>query len=512
MNRALCNSCQKLVPADRAEDDGRVFLVKHCRDCGDNRTLISNNAARSNKKRGIDADYSYHGCTLQCPTCQAHASMRFAFVNVTNRCNLNCPICFDNVPGLGFEFEPPMEYFDRIFQRLAECDPPPSVCLFGGEPTAREDLFDIIALCRSYNLRPRVFTNGLRLADVDYCRKLCQTHAELLISYDGANPAIYSQLRGTAKVGELKRRAIDNVGKLEKDRHRKMTLVSVLAKDLNADVLPELLDFCHERREFIGTVYLMPLVHAWNPSEWDYDPERMTTEDVEDLVAAAFPGYDVEFLPLGFIHQFGTLVKSIGHEALPYGAHPNCESAYFLVSDGKKWVPVGHYLRGGALDLGDTFMQLERRLAAREKRWQTSRLGRSLGALGLRRAALRFGGLKATMFFVMRHVRFWRLIKGRGPAKFWHALALPFALTFGRSSRNAFRRHTNVQGQLRVIILPLEDNQVLETERLERCPTLQAYYDPEADEVRFVPLCAWKLHNRTILKKISDYYAAVGTA
>ena len=81
------------------------------------------------------------------------------------------------------------------------------------------------------------------------------------------------------------------------------------------------------------------------------------------------------------------------------------------------------------------------------------------------------------------------------------------ALLFLRKPRQALQRHTNLQSQLKIVILPLEDNHVLETDRLERCPTLQAYLDPETQQAGLIPLCAWKLHNKTILRKIADYYA-----
>ena len=48
----------------------------------------------------------------------------------------------------------------------------------------------------------------------------------------------------------------------------------------------------------------------------------------------------------------------------------------------------------------------------------------------------------------------------------------------------------------------------VESDRLERCPTAQAYYDPELKKTRFVPLCAWKFHNKRVLRKIADYYNA----
>jgi 7,8-dihydro-6-hydroxymethylpterin dimethyltransferase len=509
MNASICNGCKTLVPSSRVERDGKVYLVKDCPACGPNETLISNSAVRSQAKRELDVhvQHAYEGCNLKCQMCGRHNNPKFTFLNITNRCNLNCPICFDNVPGLGFEFEPPMEYIESAFRQFAAMPRPPIVCLFGGEPTMRDDLFDIIALARSYRLRTRVFTNGLKLADEDYCRRLLQTRAELMFSFDGNHPNTYKQLRGTTEALELKRRALDNIAKNAKFLRSKITLNVVLAKDLNASEMNEILALCHERRDIIGTTFLMPLVHTWDNAKWDYDPPRMTTEDVEELVEKALPGHNLEFLPLGFAHELAVCLRRVTGDKVPYaGAHPNCESLTFLLSDGSQWVPMVHFLKGSESDLGRDLLTLGKRAAERDERWQRSGFGRALGALRIKNGILWTLGMSGVLGVVTRRVRIGRTFKGRSVGKVYHAAMLGAELAVGCQRRKAMARHTWIQGQLRVVILPLEDSRVLETERLERCPTAQAYVDPESGKVNFIPLCAWKLHNRTILRQIAERY------
>jgi 7,8-dihydro-6-hydroxymethylpterin dimethyltransferase len=511
MNSSYCNICKKLVPTVRFTRDGKVYLRKECSACGPNETLISNDAVRSEMKRSLDVhvEHSYEGCDLDCPSCGRHRNPKFTFLNVTNHCNMNCPICFDNVPGLGFDFDPPMEYFDNVFRELAALERPPIVCLFGGEPTTRKDLFDIIALSRNYGLRSRVFTNGLRLADEEYCRALLKTRTEIMFSYDGSSPGTYVTLRGNAKAMELKQKALDNISKNAQYLRRPMTLITVLAKDMNDSEMPEILQLCHDRRDIIGTAFLMPLVHTWDSAKWQFDPPRMTTEDVEQIVQNAFPGYRLEFLPLGLIHELASALRAIGKESDPYaGAHPNCESMYFLSSNGEQWLPAVHFLKKSESAVAQSILELGQRHQNREARWQKSLGGRALGAVKLRNAALRTAASADVLALLARTFRVGRLFKGRGVAKWFHAGAAAVELTLGLGpSMNVRRKHMTVQEGLRVVILPLEDNCVLETERLERCPTAQVYLDPESKKAVFVPLCAWKLHNRTILRSISEYYA-----
>ena len=78
---------------------------------------------------------------------------------------------------------------------------------------------------------------------------------------------------------------------------------------------------------------------------------------------------------------------------------------------------------------------------------------------------------------------------------------------FGVKSRKVLAKHTTWQGTLQVIVLPFEDDSNLETERLERCPNSFAFYDPERQEVNYVPTCAWSQHKRPVMRRIADYYA-----
>ena len=507
-NRGYCNACKGLVPARHEERDGQVYLVKDCPECGRTETLVSSDAARYFFKRSLDEDHDYIGCALNCLSCGRARQPHFAFVNVTNRCNLNCPICIDNVPALGFAFEPPFEYFDTLFRQLARNDPKPTVALFGGEPTVREDLLDIIGLARSYDLGVRVLTNGLRLADVDYCRKLVDSKAQILLSYDGRKPETYERLRGRARSVEPKLKAIENLASMERTRRNKIILIMCVARHLNDDEVAEYLEFCHGYRHMLAAVYLMPLAHTWECADSDFQPERITPEDVEALVDQAFPEWRVDFVPAGFVARIAKAAGRAGWQALPFlGAHPNCESICLLVSDGSRYSPLARYLRSPLADGARRLWQLEERLAAQEARWQEGRLGRALGAVRLRGPVLRLLGLFQILAAVRREVRVGALLRGRHVGKLFHALAIPLEIALGRRRREAVARHTNVESLLQVVVLPFEDDYVLETERIERCPNAHAFLEPETGDVRYVPICAWRVHNHTALKSLADSWA-----
>ena len=491
MNQSYCNECQQLAAADKVERDGKIYLVKHCEECGDTETIISGNATRYNNKSSLDMGFSHKGCALNCTTCK-HGSRvpSFAFVDVTNLCDMDCPICCDNVPSMGFQFNPPMEYFEKLFPRLAEMEPQPTVALFGGEPTARDDLFEVIKLSRSHGLTTRVVTNGLKMADKDYCDRLLQTRGSVLLSYDGKDPETYVKLRGTETAMAPKLQAIENISNSEFRRRGKVMIISCIATGINEEELPDLIDFYHSKREWLSTVHLMPLAHTWENRSLDFDPDRITTEDIEDTIEEAFPGDEVEFVPASFIAQFPLASRYFGKAAMPFlGAHPNCESVTLLLSNGEEYVPVSRYLRKSLTETGHDLMELEGRLAERERKGLSKLIGRI-----------------ALLFFLARHIRLLPLLSGRGLGKLYHLLAMLVRMPF-LGPAEASKGHVNVDGTLQLIILPFEDNYVLETERLERCPNLHVYLEPGTDVMRTVPVCAWRLYNHQVMKDISEHYA-----
>jgi len=504
MNRGFCNKCNALVPAAHEYRDGKVFLVKDCEKCGRTETMIASDAERYRNKRALDSGFDYRDCKLDCLNCRHTRSPGVVFVDITNRCNMNCPICINNTPSMGFLFEPPIEYFDKIFSHFSHYEPKPWMQLFGGEPTVREDLIDIVNLARSYGLRTRVVTNGIRLADEDYCRRLVESRATILIAYDGADPETYRTLRGNARYLDLKHRAIENLRKLCRS---KVVFMSLIAKGFNDKTVPELLAYTHERRDLVRGIYFMPLVHTWDKKSFDLEPERITSEDVEKIVNDAYPGSRVDFIPAGFLGQLPNLRKYLRIKPLPFlGAHPNCESMYLLVSNGERYVPMAWYLKGSIIELGQALMRAEAKVAAAAESQRRSVTGKVLRGLHLQDAYLRGRALLAVGTTVLRHARLDRFLRGRGPMKLYHAAALVLRLVTGSRTRTALARHSTAESTLQIIVLPFEENAVIETERLERCPAAFAIYDPVEDRVKHVPVCAWGVHKTAAMKLVADYY------
>ncbi len=502
-NMSQCNQCGTLVDASHREDAGKVYLVKHCPDCGETQTLISADARRYANKQGLDGNFEYSHCRLTCTDCRRHKDPNMVFVDITNRCNMNCAICINNTPSMGFLFEPPLEYFDKIFKEVARITPKPAIQLFGGEPTVRKDLFEIIDLARAQGLSVRIATNGLKLADEDYCRKLIKSRTTILIAYDGDNPALYRDLRNKENALDLKLKAFDNIARIGR---AKVAVMSLVAKGYNDQRLDALFAFCHKHRANTRGVYLMPLAHTWQDGQFDEEPERITLEDIECRVAELFPDEPIDFIPAGFLGQLPNYLKLLRLQRLPFlGAHPNCESFYLFISDGEKYLPVGRYLKASSIAFCQDLMDGDQRLARTEAQLDRNLAGRVLEKIGLKKRYLLVRATLSAISIFRRNLRIDRVIHGESLlARTITTAKILLNLAQGRRLSQILVKYTCIHHPLQVIVLPFEDPETLESERLERCPAAFAYVDPVDDEVRCVPACAWGLFKKETMRNITE--------
>ena len=469
---------------------GRVFLVKECPICGRSEVLIYGNASRYRDRRELGAADGFGGCALDCLRCSHRQAPGIVFVDVTNRCNLTCSVCMNNVPSMGFVYEPPLDYFRRIFDHLAERDPLPSLDIFGGEPTVREDLFDVIGLAHSYGFTTRVATNGLKLADEDYCHRLVDTGTDILFSYDGSNADAYRIIRGDARWLDVKRRALDN---LATHGHARVVIVALIVKGHTDDQIPALLDFCHERRDHVHGLLLAQLAHTWEDTPGSSPFGRIRADEIEAVVERALGATAREFIPAGFPGRLSAIGACLGVAGSAFaGAHPDCETTCLAVSDGCKYVAFSHVLRRSLPAVARGFLAAEHRLARGGPP--------SPDGAGTPRRWMQMAQLAPLL---ARSVRVSRLFRGAGPSRLRHVLGFAGDLIGGAGVGRAVARHTRLGEALTVRVMPIQDDATVQTDRTAACPVVSAYVDPQTADVKFMSSCAWRYHNRDLLKRIA---------
>ena len=122
----VCGECRERVPAEYHIEDGQVSFHKSCPHCGTTQSPISSDATAWQAKRVLWAgapQQTCASCTLHCDKCKIDHKPTTLFLDVTNRCNMDCPICGFSLRGMGFGFNPPLEYFDKVLRAVSEMRP-----------------------------------------------------------------------------------------------------------------------------------------------------------------------------------------------------------------------------------------------------------------------------------------------------------------------------------------------------------------------------------------------------
>ena len=156
--QSLCPECLKVIPAQIIEDQGKVLMKKTCPQHGYYEDVYWSSYERYQQamkyytegtKLENPRTQTVKGCPYDCGICPDHKSSTIlAIIDLTNRCNLNCPICFANAnnPDVPYIYEVSTQQVRNMIDNLASNKPiPPSALQFsGGEPTLRDDLPGLI--------------------------------------------------------------------------------------------------------------------------------------------------------------------------------------------------------------------------------------------------------------------------------------------------------------------------------------------------------------------------------
>src|SRR5437899_9566897 len=174
---ALCSRCLRKVEAKVLFEDGKVYLDKPCPEHGRERVLIADDVDYYKRCREVflkppeQPNHSQtpirHGCPYDCGLCPDHEQHScVALVEVTDHCNLRCPVCYaESGPHRpGFRSLGQVEaMLDAVVRSETTAD---VVQISGGEPTLHPHFFEILDLAKRKPIRHlMVNTNGLRIAE-----------------------------------------------------------------------------------------------------------------------------------------------------------------------------------------------------------------------------------------------------------------------------------------------------------------------------------------------------------
>jgi hypothetical protein len=203
---SLCPTCTARVPAEYlATPDGRAYFSRVCPTHGRITSDLGPYAAFYEKQFRIDRLLKTRFAQVKNdPYLEKHypfplrQKAGLAMLEVTERCNLTCPMCYAGSGPEGRHYTL-AEIRKRAEELIAVNGRGLSVQLSGGEPTVRKDLDKIIAMCYEVGFgHVEVISNGVRLAkDPEFALELKRWGAtSLYLQFDSTRDDDIEQLRG----------------------------------------------------------------------------------------------------------------------------------------------------------------------------------------------------------------------------------------------------------------------------------------------------------------------------
>lgn len=305
MTRSTCPICLELVDARLLMSGNRLFLRKFCPDHAISEVLISEDARRTLASReyaragSIPLHFnkqSRSGCPDDCGLCPEHQQHTcHPIVEVTEQCNLACPVCI--VPRRHSGFLSPARYAKIIENLIAAEGRLENVTLSGGEPLLHPSFRELIHLSRRPEIgRVSVATNGVLLAqEPEWCRRLAGDGVYVLLQWDGFDDEVYRYLRGR-ELWTVKQRALDHLSAAGVP----VQLIFVAARGVNDHQLGQAVDLLLARDNILSLAIQPLAVPDRNRTGPAFGRHRITIPGVIQALAEQTGGLlcEDDFFPL----------------------------------------------------------------------------------------------------------------------------------------------------------------------------------------------------------------------
>jgi len=336
LTTSICPDCRKVIPAAVYSSEGKVYMKKTCSQHGEVVSLVSSDSLLYDESFSYNIPGKLHliknfssrasgNCPLDCGICSEHLQHTCAaLIETTNKCNLNCPVCYMDANS-GPDEIPSLEELRGMLELLLRSEvSPPSINVTGGEPTTRRDLREIISMAHSMGFNDiTLSTNGIVVSkNPALLKDLADSGlTEVAISLDGLNDSIFMKTRGVPLL-DTKIKAIDAAV----DAGLSITVSATLVPGVNIDQIGKIIEFA--KRRHLDGVNFAPLAFIGRyPKEFQDYNKRLTIPDVLKEIEAQTNG---ELSTKDFV---------------PVPCPDNrCSTMTYAFNDGKRLYPITDYL------------------------------------------------------------------------------------------------------------------------------------------------------------------------
>ncbi len=344
---SLCPECKKVIPATIYEENGKVMYRKTCPEHGEfidvyfgdvnsylrlERWAVDGIGVEDPVAEVIDG---FPATCEDCPSHYSHTSL--ANLDLTNRCNLKCPICFANANSAGYVYEPDLETVRQMLVDLREERPvpTPAVQFAGGEPTVYPHFLEAIIMARELGFAQiQVATNGIRMArDPNFAQAMIDAGMHTVyLQFDGFKEETYIKARNRPMFLKDKFLAIERCRNTS-PKPLSTVLVPVIVRGINDDEVGKIVDFALENLDVIRAVNFQPVSFSGRINQSERIKGRYTTGDlINDLAEQTeFIEGPEDFFPIPAGAILSELISQIAKEPkVAFTTHPHCGAAAYL--------------------------------------------------------------------------------------------------------------------------------------------------------------------------------------
>jgi uncharacterized radical SAM superfamily Fe-S cluster-containing enzyme len=361
---SVCPECLKRVPMKIYEDNGVIYLEKTCPEHGKFEDVYWGDSELFKwfyeewykaKYCGTGLENPHtrpiKGCPYDCGLCTQHKSHTvLGIIDVTNRCNMACPVCFAYAGAVNYVYEPSYEQIVDMIKLLRSNKPWACNALqfSGGEPTIRNDLPNLVSEAKKAGItHVEVNTNGLRLAeDIDYFRRLIDAGVSTLyLQFDGLREEIYKKTRGRTDLVQVKQKVLENARKIGLDS---IVLVVTLAKGVNDKDLGDIICYAVQNHDVVRCVNIQPISMAGRARRDGMRKMRITVPDAIKLIEEQTDGKisQRDWRPVNWPVPVSKGMEIVKNRVYPeFTMHPMCGAATFIVvKEGGEYEPITRYI------------------------------------------------------------------------------------------------------------------------------------------------------------------------
>lgn len=304
---SLCTTCLKRVDAKIIFEGNDVYMLKRCPEHGPEKALIATDATYYKnirnyaKKSEIPLHFNtktHYGCPYDCGLCPDHEQHScLTIVEVTDRCNLACPVCYaESAPHHGRHRT--LEEIETMFDIVVRNEGQPDVIqISGGEPTVHPQFFEILDMAKTKPVRHLMLnTNGIRIAkDREFVRKLAtyMPDFEVYLQFDSFKKEVLETLRGE-DLREVRKKALEHLNEF----NLSTTLVITLQKGLNDDEIGDIIQYALQQPAVRGVTF-QPIQVAGRIEDFDPKKHRITLTEVRQKILEQAPLFsEADIIPV----------------------------------------------------------------------------------------------------------------------------------------------------------------------------------------------------------------------